>query len=198
MDRGQNLGANERELLMPAAIRDHKTAQDNQRRVSRSVLKLATLIRRSATTTYRREFGLQGNEWRALTLIGDDGPLGHQTLCDLMTLDKGQVSRVVTGLVDAGLVSRRVEGRHAVLSLAPAGQALHERLTSISFARNERILDGLDAQEVQTLFRCLDAMTANVVRMQEGEDPAVNSFVRKPSQLEPAAPKRRQAGTARR
>lgn len=142
---------------------------EQRRRVSRSVLKLATLIRRSASMTYRQTFGLQGNEWRALALIGDDGPLGHQALCDLMTLDKGQVSRLVTRLVDAGFVSRRVEGRHAVLSLASAGRVLYERLTAISFARNERILSGLDADDVQTLFRCLDIMTVNVAAMQHDE-----------------------------
>lgn len=140
-----------------------------QRRVSPTILKLSSLLRRSASITFRRELDLQSAEWRALALIGDDGPLSHGALCELMAQDKGQVSRVVASLVADDMVVRAANGRSISLSLADKGRAVYGRLTVLSYRRNERLLAGLKAAEIEVLFRCLDVMTRNAVQMMASE-----------------------------
>ncbi len=152
-----------------------RTATRRPRRVSPTVLKLSSLMRRTASATFRRELGLQPAEWRALALIGDDGPLSHGELCDLMAQDKGQVSRVVTALVAEGMVARRVEGRRVTLSLGAAGRPIYRRLTALSHERNRRLLAGLQPEEVAVLFRCLDVMTRNAQQLMVSESEALLS-----------------------
>lgn len=130
------------------------------------------MLRKSASITFRRELGLQSAEWRALALIGDDGPLSHGALCELMAQDKGQVSRVVAVLVADGMVVRTANGRSITLSLADKGKAVYERLTVLSYQRNERLLAGLKAAEIAVLFHCLDVMTRNALHLMAAESAA--------------------------
>ena len=146
-----------------------RTATRRPRRVSPTVLKLSSLMRKTASVTFRRELGLQPAEWRALALIGDDGPLSHGALCELMAQDKGQVSRVVASLVAAGMVARNVNGRSVTLSLGPAGRPVYARLTTLSHQRNRRFLEGLQPQEVAVMFHCLDVMTRNAQQLMASE-----------------------------
>lgn len=155
-----------------------RAANRRPRRVSPTILKLSSLLRKSATLTFRRELGLQSAEWRALALIGDDGPLSHGALCELMAQDKGQVSRVVASLVADGMVARQANGRSVTLSLAAPGRSVYERLTLLSYRRNERLLAGLRAQEIEVLLHCLDVMTANAVQLTASE--AAAATVRQP------------------
>ena len=149
-----------------------RPAPRRPRRISPGVLKLSSLLRKSASVTFRRELGLQSAEWRALALIGDDGPLSHGALCELMAQDKGQVSRVVASLVADEMVARTANGRSITLSLAARGEALYERLTVLSYQRNRRLLAGLKPAEVRTLFHCLDVLTANAQQLLASESAA--------------------------
>ena len=146
-----------------------RTATRRPRRVSPTVLKLSSLMRRTASATFGRELGLQPAQWRALALIGDDGPLSHGELCELMAQDKGQVSRVVTALVASGMVARRVDGRRVTLSLGAAGRPIYRRLTTLSHERNRRLLAGLQPEEVAVLFHCLDVMMRNAQQLLAAE-----------------------------
>ena len=149
-----------------------RQAPRRPRRVSPGVLKLSSLLRKSASVTFRRELGLQSAEWRVLALIGDDGPLSHGALCELMAQDKGQVSRVVASLVIDDMVVRTAKGRSIILSLADKGRAIYERLTALSYQRNRRLLAGLQPAEVRTLFHCLDVLTANALQLLASESAA--------------------------
>ena len=137
-----------------------RTATRRPRRVSPTVLKLSSLMRKTASVTFRRELGLQPAEWRALALIGDDGPLSHGALCELMAQDKGQA---------AGMVARDVNGRSVTLSLGPAGRPVYARLTTLSHQRNRRFLEGLLPQEIAVMFHCLDVMTRNAQQLMSSE-----------------------------
>lgn len=152
-----------------------RAATRRPRRVSPTILKLSSLLRKSASLTFRRELGLQSAEWRALALIGDDGPLSHGALCDLMAQDKGQVSRVVASLVADDMVVRAANGRSITLSLADRGRAVYDRLTVLSYRRNERLLAGLKAAQVEVLFHCLDVMTRNAVQVTASESAPATS-----------------------
>ncbi len=167
------------------------------------MLTLASLIRRTATLSYRRGFGLQSNEWRVLVLVADNGPMSNAELCERMAQDKGQVSRAISAMVDAGHVLREPRGRAIRVSLTDAGQALARELIAISRRRSDALLDGLDADERRVLFDCLARVSANARAMCEDEaqaaaDGGAGSITPSPVSRPRSARRRPSPGTARR
>ena len=67
---------------------------------------VANLLSRGAAMRYRREFGVSLWEWRTIALLGAQAPLSLNELAAAAGLDKSQMSRVVAGLVERGLVAR--------------------------------------------------------------------------------------------
>lgn len=160
------------------------------RRAGPVIMKLAALIRKSGSLVYRRELGLAPAQWRALALIGDDGPLSLRALSELMASDKGQTSRIVADLVGQGWVRSDPNGRQVELALTASGRALHRRLTVISHRRNDALLAGLDARDRKVLFRCLDTLGENAMREFAASDalaPSVGPRVT-PRSLEKSTP----------
>src|SRR4051812_49770924 len=69
--------------------------------------RVANLLSRGAELRYRREFGVSLWEWRTLALLGAaEEPMSLVQLAKAAGVDKGQMSRVVTGLADRRLVRR--------------------------------------------------------------------------------------------
>ena len=69
--------------------------------------RVANLLSRGAELRYRREFGVSLLEWRTLALLGAaEEPMSLVQLARAAGVDKGQLSRVVTGLASRRLVRR--------------------------------------------------------------------------------------------
>ncbi len=126
--------------------------------VSSRVMQVASLLRRTASLAYRREFHLASSEWRILVLTGEFAPLSHGELTDLASLDKGQLSRGVTALVDRGLLIRTRNRRQAQIELSPAGRDLFARIMALAEERNRQLTRGIPEADVDTFFRTVDQM----------------------------------------
>src|ERR1044071_2621096 len=63
-------------------------------------------LSRSAAARYRRQFDVSLAEWRTLALLGAKTPATVNSLARKAGLDKAQMSRVVKGLFDRGLVTK--------------------------------------------------------------------------------------------
>lgn len=141
-----------------------KTANDDVREnraprlVSSRVIHLATLLRRTASLAYKREFDLASSEWRILVLTGEFAPLSHGELTELASLDKGQLSRGVTALVDRGLLSRTRNRRQAQIELSAEGRALFERIMVLAEERNRQLVRGIPEADVDAFFRTVEQM----------------------------------------
>jgi DNA-binding MarR family transcriptional regulator len=121
---------------------------------------VANLLSRGAELRYRREFGVSLWEWRTVALLGGEAePQSLNALARAAGIDKGQMSRVVSGLGRRGLVRREqdaADARGIRLSLTRAGQKLYDRLIGAAAERNAAFLGCLTAAE----RRCLEqAMT---------------------------------------
>lgn len=125
---------------------------------------VANLLSRGAEMRYRREFGVSLWEWRTIALLG--GAREPQSLNDLARaagVDKGQMSRVVSGLRTRKLVSRETDendGRGIRLSLTRAGARLYQELIAAAAERNGAFLGCLTARE----RACLDQVMAKLAR----------------------------------
>lgn len=122
----------------------------------------ANAMQRSASRIYKNEFNVSLGEWRALALLAATGPLTLNQLARLAGFDKGQMSRVISGLVDRRLVSRKDSpsgGRAISLDLTKKGLQLHKRIMKAAAERNEAFLSCLSDDEKITLDSALTKLT---------------------------------------
>jgi DNA-binding MarR family transcriptional regulator len=138
------------------------------------MFKLLSLIRRCAAPEVRRELGLSDFEWRIMSQVGDRAPMSLNELAVITSHDKGQLSRGVKRLVEAGLLvreSRRGE-RGVFISPTKAGRALFDRLADQAVRRNARLIKGLTREELEVLSQVIDKLEANAQAMlaAEGEN----------------------------
>ena len=112
---------------------------------------VANLLSRGAEMRYRREFGVSLWEWRTVALLGGAGePQSLNELARAAGMDKGQMSRVVSGLTRKKIVSREMDANDARgirLSLTRAGEKLYRKLINAAAERNGAFLGCLSAQE---------------------------------------------------
>ena len=123
---------------------------------------VANLLSRGAEMRYRREHGVSLWEWRTVALLGAQAPQSLNDLARAAGIDKGQMSRVVSGLAARGVVSRLADSRDARalrLSLTPAGRRLYRALIRSAIERDETFLDVLGAQERRALDAALTKLT---------------------------------------
>lgn len=138
---------------------------------------VANLLSRGAALRYRREFDVSLWEWRTIALLSAEGPASLQTLARAAALDKGQMSRVVTGLVERGWVARvvdSVDARSVRLSLTAKGQRVARGLLRAAAERNQTLEGALTATEHGQLNRILGKLdiTARALIEQEQAIPA--------------------------
>ena len=112
---------------------------------------VANLLSRGAELRYRREFGVSLWEWRTVALLGSAAePQSLNELARAAGMDKGQMSRVVSGLTRRKLVSREADANDARgirLSLTRSGTALYRKLIGAAAERNSAFLACLTAKE---------------------------------------------------
>ena len=120
---------------------------------------VANLLSRGAEMRYRREFGVSLWEWRSVALLGGAGePLSLNELANSAGVDKGQMSRVVSGLTRRKLVSRATDANDARgirLSLTRSGRNLYQKLIGAAAERNTAFLDCLSVKEREYLEQAM-------------------------------------------
>ena len=120
---------------------------------------VANLLSRGAEMRYRREFGVSLWEWRTVALLGGAGePQSLNQLARAAGMDKGQMSRVVSGLTKKKIIFRETDaadGRGISLSLTRSGRSLYKRLIGAAAERNSAFLGCLTAQERKCLEQAM-------------------------------------------
>src|SRR3954463_5920590 len=109
-----------------AKARRRSSMTEIQDLLSYKLHRVANLLSRGAELRYRREFGVSLLEWRTLALLGaTEEPMSLVQLAKAAGVDKGQLSRVVTGLTRRRLVRREAhpgDGRGVRLTLTSTGR----------------------------------------------------------------------------
>ena len=112
---------------------------------------VANLLSRGAEMRYRREFGVSLWEWRTVALLGAAGePQSLNELARAAGMDKGQMSRVVSGLTAKKIIFREADANDARgirLSLTRPGKRLYRKLIGAAAERNSAFLGCLSAKE---------------------------------------------------
>jgi DNA-binding MarR family transcriptional regulator len=104
--------------------------------------------------------------YKVFTTIVKHGPISPSTLAETLFADKGQVSRTVRELEEAGLIDRTADpadGRSTRLTATPEGI---ERLVAARSADPDELHDRLadwNVSDIRTLTRLLRAATTGTV-----------------------------------
>jgi MarR family transcriptional regulator, organic hydroperoxide resistance regulator len=118
--------------------------------------------------------GLSIAMWRVMAVLASNGGQRQIDLADLTSIDASTLSRLVTRLVQLGIVTRArsaSSNREVAIKLSAKGNTLVARLIPIARDYETTAIAGLPAAELTVLKRCLrrvyDNMRNNVARMSE-------------------------------
>ena len=131
------------------------------------IARLATLGDRTGQSRISRQFGLNVSEWRIFGTICALQPVTLAELARELYLDKGQLSRTASLLIENGLVSPRPsvrDRRQTLYEPTAKGLRLHDRVLAFVTVRNEDLMSGLNEREQAQLFRLLDKLTVTFAR----------------------------------
>lgn len=125
----------------------------------------ATITDRGGKNSFHDAFGLSLREYRILAVIAYMQPVSLGELVGECFLDKGQVSRNVSKLVEDDLVTRSIKGetseRGGQLRLTEAGKALYKKALKRGDDFNDRLMSGLDTSQREALSEALDILVKN-------------------------------------
>jgi DNA-binding MarR family transcriptional regulator len=105
--------------------------------------------------------------WRLLLAMSNHDGTRQVDLAALTSIEVSTVSRLVTRLVQRGLVSRARSAnsnREVVVSLTPKGRALVAGLVPVASALEQAATRGVPAKELAAVKRVLRRMHANLTQ----------------------------------
>jgi DNA-binding MarR family transcriptional regulator len=140
--------------------------------LSSRLMVLANLLKRGAILRYKRLAGLSAVEFGLVAELGRRPPMSVARLAEAVGQDKGQISRALAGLVERKLISRAVnprDNREVLVSLTRSGLAAHDAIVEGALQRNQRLLDGVPADEVAGLLAQIERLTARAEEMLAAE-----------------------------
>lgn len=111
----------------------------------------------------RANLGLGTSQYQALVVIAGSAPVRLREVASGARMTASNASKIVTELVDAGLVTRRVpstDRRVTLLEPTAAGRAAVENLERVGRLMLAERLEGFEASEVDLLGRLLERLAA--------------------------------------
>jgi len=118
-------------------------------------------------------YGISRTEWRLIAALVEEGPLSPSALHARVGGDPGRASRLVTVLVQKGLLVRhvdRADRRRACVAATPAAKALYRELFPQLARINKRLVSVLDEREADLLEEFLRRLTEHARRVQAEGD----------------------------
>lgn len=129
--------------------------------ISYRISRVGNSLSRSAAVRYREECGVTIGEWRFLALLGQDGETTVNRLARRAALDKAQASRVLTGLVGRGLVSKKAGPRRSsVVELSDAGREMYARLIGAANERDDLLRASVSEGQLLVFLEVLERFDA--------------------------------------
>ena len=126
---------------------------------------IASRVSRGLARLYAVRFDLTVPEWRIMTVLGRFPGISANEVCELTAMDKVRVSRGVARLLQFERI-RRVsdpsDRRRSKLYLSDAGQTVYEQIIPVAHAYEDKLMAGLDENEVRTLENLLGKIESGV------------------------------------
>ena len=139
---------------------------------------LSNLVSRAVARIYARRFDLAIPEWRVMAVLGMAAPLSAAEICERTAMDKVRVSRAVSRLLEAQLITRRTsqsDRRRADLALSYRGQAIYDKIVPMAREAEAQLLATMTKTEQAQLDRLLTKLQERAEALYDTTEPAVRS-----------------------
>ena len=135
--------------------------------VSVRIVRLAELILRIGTHTFKQRFGVKPTDLRILVMLGAYQPISVNEVSRRTHIDKAWISRSLRGLLGRRLIKRTShpsDSRASLLSLTKKGEALLREIAPVAEEYQRQLLQGQRGRDVE---RVLDLLSARAEEMFE-------------------------------
>ncbi len=122
-------------------------------------------LSRGASQKYREQFGIGIVEWRVMSMLAIEANIPAVRIGEVISTDKGQVSRALLKLSEANLVESEIVSldiRKKNWWLNAAGYDLHGRILTTALEREEQLIQGCDPQDIEAFLRVARIMSDNL------------------------------------
>ncbi len=129
------------------------------------LLLLAKMIDRVSARQLHSAYGLSLAEWRVLAFVCSAGPASASEIGAAGEIDRAEISRAVTKLIDAGFITREQaenNRRRLIISATPEGEAEYRRVRDERRAYFHSIMAVIPEDERDRFAQHLEAMAIAV------------------------------------
>lgn len=123
-----------------------------------------------ASAIYRRRFGIGIGEWRVAALLAIEPGIRARRACEYLGMDKSAVSKCLARMLELDLVrydAPASDERKRSWWLTQRGFDLHDQMLDIALARQDDLLAGIDAGELEAYIHVSRQMLRNLAAMKE-------------------------------
>jgi len=174
-DTAAKLGSAPDELTCP----EGRVSKPTRRRGGRDIVDIDTYIpyfltsvnnalSRGASARYLAEFGIGIFDWRLVSMLAIEPRIPAHRACQVVSLDKAQVSRSLKKMREFGLVDfETAEGdpRRKIWWLTDRGYDLHDRILRVALERERALIEGADPDDLEAFLRVIRIMRRNVEKL---------------------------------
>lgn len=142
---------------------DTRKATGQRSFVTYRLARVQNRLNAQASGLLRAHSDLSLTEWRVISLANMLGETTATVMAREVDMDKGQISRAIKGLIEAGHLtaqSSERDARQSLLRLSASGAALHSKLISIMQQRQKDLVEDIDDSELQTFYAVLNKLEA--------------------------------------
>jgi DNA-binding MarR family transcriptional regulator len=146
---------------MPPRLSTRRLPKSTDALLTGKLVLLGRLLTQSASSVYRRRFGLGQEEWRIIARLGHAESLPLSALAKRATLRKSQISRAVSALIAKGLLSRSAgaeDARQGRLHLTARGRRIQQGIIGTAARRSRFLARGLSDAQLARLHKQLDRL----------------------------------------
>jgi DNA-binding MarR family transcriptional regulator len=126
-------------------------------------------LSRGASQKYLDEFGIGIVEWRIVSMLGIEPRITATRICEVVLLDKSSTSRGLRSLQDKGFLNyleAELDARRRIWWLNEDGHALHDGVLKIALDRERKLLQGVDAADLEIALRVMRQMRENLLNLE--------------------------------
>lgn len=129
---------------------------------------LAKSVSTAFSKTYAERFGISIPQWRVMAAVGRDPNCTASSIVEHAAMDKVQVSRAVSGLIQMGHLKSKLDKndrRNAVLSFTTQGQKIYNQIVPTGREFESKLMSVMDEDELQNIDHLLKKLALQAKKL---------------------------------
>jgi DNA-binding MarR family transcriptional regulator len=129
---------------------------------------LAESVSTAFSKTYTEQFGITVPQWRVMAAIGRDPHCKASSIVEHAALDKVQVSRAVSGLMEMGHLESYLDEndrRSTVLSFSQKGQSVYNQIVPAGLDFEAKLMSIMSTEDFTQLDRLFTKLALHAKKL---------------------------------